>query len=407
MPAVPNPADAAPNPADDAPGPVLRFVRRLARRHAGMVFGVCRRVLGNAADAEDAAHAAFLVLVQHARRLAGQPAVGDWLHCVAVRTALKTRSRRARRHAVEAAAARPGVLDPRPADDTAALVDRAVRALPAKLRDAVVLYELEGVPRLEAAARLNIPPGTLASRLAADRFKLTRRLGPVAPAVLPAEFPASAVAALARILAGTVPAGVTVLALELTRIMMLSKLKVVATGLVFAAAASIGAVVLTRGDATAQPITVAGGAVAGGPLRGKAAVVFRATEFGVRHEIFTSPEFVVIGNQTYFVGDVVGSESVARKCLPAQDIKEVVEFTTLEELGKKLRTAEDRGAGAGSPRGPAPVRVAHQEAVVLCELGGLERPDQVERVPSHPPLRPHPAKLGGQKSTCANSSSRS
>src|SRR5262245_57521501 len=73
----------------------------LVRRHGGMVSAVCLRILGNTADADDAFQTTFLVLVRKARSLKSRSVLGDWLHGVAKRSALKARGAARRRRTVE------------------------------------------------------------------------------------------------------------------------------------------------------------------------------------------------------------------------------------------------------------------------------------------------------------------
>jgi RND family efflux transporter MFP subunit len=148
----------------------------LVRRHAPMVLGVCRRVAGH--DADDAFQAAFLVLVRKAGSVVPRELVGNWLYGVAYRTALKARALAGRRRQRE----RPMTdvpQHPSLPDDHAELVrllDRELERLPAKYRLPIVLCDLEGRTRRDAARQLGLPTGTLSGRLTSARRLLAKRL---------------------------------------------------------------------------------------------------------------------------------------------------------------------------------------------------------------------------------------
>src|SRR5262249_33017945 len=130
----------------------------LVRRHGPMVLGVCRRLLGNEADAEDAFQAPFLVLVRTGASLPARATLGDWLHGVAHRTALGARRACARRRAKEQAMARPEVQDEAIQDDWLPLLDEELSRLPENYRLPIVLCDLEGKTRRGAAERLGGAP---------------------------------------------------------------------------------------------------------------------------------------------------------------------------------------------------------------------------------------------------------
>ena len=152
----------------------------LVRRYGPLVFGVCRRVLQRTADAEDAFQASFLVLVRRANEIRGRASLGSWLYSVAYRTALHARATMARRQRLEGQV-RPMDRIASPEDaamqrELHQLLDRELNALPDKYREVIVLCDLLGTTKQQAARQLGCPDGTVSSRLARGRELLRKRL---------------------------------------------------------------------------------------------------------------------------------------------------------------------------------------------------------------------------------------
>jgi RNA polymerase sigma factor (sigma-70 family) len=162
---------------------------QLVQRHGPMVLGVCRRVLGNDADAEDAFQATFLVLVRKATAIRPRAQVAQWLHGVAHKTSLKARAMTSKRRIKEHKA---GTIRSKNSTTAGAhnplldILDEELNALPEKYRVPVVLCELEGLSYREAAARLGCPLGTVSGRLTRARKLLARKLAHRCPSVTPA-----------------------------------------------------------------------------------------------------------------------------------------------------------------------------------------------------------------------------
>jgi RNA polymerase sigma factor (sigma-70 family) len=221
----------------------------LVGRHGPMVLGVCRRVLGDRHDAEDAFQATFLTLARKAPSVVPRELVGNWLYGVAYRTALKARTAAGRRRARERRAASARVEATPPADhDLRGVIDHELSRLPAVYRAAVVLCDLDGCPRAEAALQLGVSEGTVSSRLARGRGLLARRLAarglaPAAAAALLTHGAARA-AVPGPLLASTTTAAAAAAALidGGHRIMLLSGLKFAAVSL---AALGVGVAGLT------------------------------------------------------------------------------------------------------------------------------------------------------------------
>ncbi len=151
----------------------------LVWRHGAMVWGVCRRVLRDHHDAEDAFQSTFLVLARKGHSIAQPELVANWLYGVAYQTAVKARSTRAKRRMRECQTTdqpEPEAVSSDVRNDLTELLDRELSRLPEKYRIPVVLCELQGKTHREAAEQLGWPIGTVSGRLSRAKAMLAKRL---------------------------------------------------------------------------------------------------------------------------------------------------------------------------------------------------------------------------------------
>jgi RNA polymerase sigma factor (sigma-70 family) len=150
----------------------------LVERHGPMVMRVCRVILRNEHDAQDAFQATFLILARKAGSLWTRDSLGPWLYGVAVRTAWCARATQSVRQERERKAAErtQDIVDEKPGDDDGRVLHEEIERLPELYRRPIVLYYFEGLSHAEAASRLHWPVGTVRSRLARARERLRARL---------------------------------------------------------------------------------------------------------------------------------------------------------------------------------------------------------------------------------------
>jgi RNA polymerase sigma factor (sigma-70 family) len=159
-------------------GDELAF-KALVQRHGPMVLTVCRGVLNDTNDADDAFQAVFLLLARKARSLWINESLGGWLHRVSCRIAVQVKADAARRREQERKAAElAGGLTPRaiPWDDTQTVVHQEIDRLPGQFREPIVLCYLEQMTYQEAARHLCWSEATIQGRLARARNLLRTRL---------------------------------------------------------------------------------------------------------------------------------------------------------------------------------------------------------------------------------------
>jgi RNA polymerase sigma factor (sigma-70 family) len=163
----------------------------LLRRHGSMVLRVCRGVLGNSSDADDAFQATFLTLIRKPQSIRKHASLASWLYGVARRVALKAKraATRRRQHEGRRAEMTSDSVSEREYDDRETILLEEVSRLPEKYRAPIVLCYLEGITHEAAARQLGWPMGTVQGRLARARKLLRMRLdrrGLSLPAVLTA-----------------------------------------------------------------------------------------------------------------------------------------------------------------------------------------------------------------------------
>jgi RNA polymerase sigma factor (sigma-70 family) len=151
----------------------------LVQRHGPLVWGLCRRVLGQEQDAEDAFQATFVILARKAGAIRRQRSLASWLYEVAFRVALKARAKARQRQTREreaVAMAQSGSVPESAWRELQGIIDEEVNRLPAKYRRPLVLCCLQGKTQAQAARALGCPAGSMSRCLTQGRELLRRRL---------------------------------------------------------------------------------------------------------------------------------------------------------------------------------------------------------------------------------------
>jgi RNA polymerase sigma-70 factor (ECF subfamily) len=158
-----------------------RALELLLDRHADRVHAVCRRIVAHPEDALDATQEAMIAIARGITRFDGRAAFSTWCYRIATNAAIDE-LRRTRRRPLPAHPDAPEPISTAsgPAEVVAARVDvdRALQQVPEEFRVAVVLRDLCDLDYAEIAEALDLPPGTVRSRISRGRAILVERLGP-------------------------------------------------------------------------------------------------------------------------------------------------------------------------------------------------------------------------------------
>ncbi len=249
----------------------------LMERHAPMVLLVCRQMLCDDHDAQDACQATFLVLARKARSIKKPEALGSWLHGVALRVSAKAKTAAARRRSHERRGGEMAARSEseRPRTDPCPELHEEINRLPERYRLPLVLCYLEGLTHDQAAHKLGWPLGTVESRLARARDRLRRRLAhrgvmpgvallgarsladvmrtTVSPAWIEATARSATQFAEGKAAAAVASANVAFLTGETLQMMTLSQIKLAIAYMLAAVAGATGMVAIVRAVPSTTP----------------------------------------------------------------------------------------------------------------------------------------------------------
>ena len=170
--------------AERASGGDRRALEVLLDRHADRIHAVCRRIVTHPEDALDATQEAMIAIARGIRRFDGRAAFTTWCYRVATNAALdELRRKRRRPRPADPSEQEPIAAGPSTEDRVGARldVDAALAELPEDFRVAVVLRDLCDLDYAEIAEVLDVPPGTVRSRISRGRALLVEHLGPAVP----------------------------------------------------------------------------------------------------------------------------------------------------------------------------------------------------------------------------------
>lgn len=341
--------------ADDA-------FRMLVERHGPTVHAVCRGVVPDPTEADDAFQAVFLVLIRRAGAIRRAESLGPWLHGVALRVARKARRRALARSARLRLVAPEALADAAPAPaDRSDLIHAEIDRLPDRDRRPLVLCALEGLSYEQAARALGVSESTLRGRLHRARKRLEARLkaeGVDAPrSLIPPAPPAALLeAAIARASAASpVPASISSLAKGAMLAMSLSSWKPA----VFSSLATLGiagSVVMARQEAV-KPTPESQGPQA-------------------RFELKSLPPEEKERLAGAMKGGISPEEAAARKREILEALEEPLDFeipadATLEWLLRAVRVRTARGEAAGVPIYVAPEGLEQAHVTLTTPLPRL------------------------------------